>query len=688
MQHKSATTDPAHLHHIESDSSETHSSDEFDWEADIEERVVDLTKKATRLRRLWLLFLKLSSGLRITLFGILGSAIFITPYLVFLLRFPHSVVYKQVTTWSIWFSVTWAAGALTSLVVNASPRLILGLILTIWGKPPEHIKTYLELFMAVSFWLKLALDISWLWIALGLIRSQVQPPGHYWLWVNRTCSALFAAGILLLAEKVLLQFIAIRFHQKALANHLALRALDKLSVAPAASKPRKRREQQSVKPHKHLDSRGSSMDILNTIGPGQTQNPYHNTSGESTVEHSKANSPIERSRRNSYDEPVITEKIGSKGRKNDRGGRSKRKKKKITAAVMEQLGVAIGQVALKNSKFNRAGEIGSLYSARQLAKQLFANLSSTSPRSYLVVEDFYPYFKSKEEATSAFHLFDKDDNGDISKKEMREAVQSIYRERKALTASLKDISSAVAKLDGVLVVVTLLILFFICLLILNPNDTVQSLVPLATLVLGFRLLIFIFSTHPFDVGDLVIIDDQVLFVKEFGLFSTVFTRVDGQEIIAPNSLLASSKILHNVRRSGSMWETTNLMVAYDTPLQQLETFKLGLRTYMAENSREWGGCEVYIDKMEFQNEITLIIAIEHRANWQNWGARWDRRTKFMRRMKALLEELDIGYCMPLQPVSFHPSSVSATNARPGHVGGERVRGQAPDSTMPAQYGRY
>ena len=49
------------------------------------------------------------------------------------------------------------------------------------------------------------------------------------------------------------------------------------------------------------------------------------------------------------------------------------------------------------------------------------------------------------------------------------------------------------------------------------------------------------------------IDDNVMFVKEFGLFSTTFRRVDGQEIVAPNSILASSKLVHNVRRSGSQY---------------------------------------------------------------------------------------------------------------------------------------
>jgi len=241
-------------------------------------------------------------------------------------------------------------------------------------------------------------------------------------------------------------------------------------------------------------------------------------------------------------------------------------------------------------------------------------------------------------------------------------VQRIYRERKALTASLKDVSSAVAKLDAVLVGVALLGIAFACLLIFNRNNTLASLVPLATIILGFSFifghsaqtlfesLIFIFSTHVFDVGDLVMIDEQYLVVKDFGLFSTTFRRVDGQEIVVPNSLLSSTKLVHNMRRSSSMWESTTITVSYNTSLEIVEQLKQRIQAYVTANNREWSGCGVNIDKMEYQNAIGLTIAMEHRSNWQDWGGRWARRTAFMRHLKTILEDLDMKYTLPIQPV--------------------------------------
>jgi small-conductance mechanosensitive channel len=60
-------------------------------------------------------------------------------------------------------------------------------------------------------------------------------------------------------------------------------------------------------------------------------------------------------------------------------------------------------------------------------------------------------------------------------------------------------------------------------------------------------IVFLFFTHPYDVGDRLIIDGETLNVKEFGLMSTTFTRWDGSEIYSPNIVLAASNI-HNVKR--------------------------------------------------------------------------------------------------------------------------------------------
>lgn len=94
----------------DSDSTATNSSDEFDWEAEEEDspQATEL-KKAKRIRRLWLLYSRLSRGVRLLLFGGLGTSIIIAPYIVFELRFKNNIAYKQVTAWSIWLAISFAA---------------------------------------------------------------------------------------------------------------------------------------------------------------------------------------------------------------------------------------------------------------------------------------------------------------------------------------------------------------------------------------------------------------------------------------------------------------------------------------------------------------------------------------------------------------------------------------------------
>lgn len=60
------------------------------------------------------------------------------------------------------------------------------------------------------------------------------------------------------------------------------------------------------------------------------------------------------------------------------------------------------------------------------------------------------------------------------------------------------------------------------------------------------------------------------------------------------------------------WETTTLMVSYNTPLEVLEELRVRLNAYVAANNREWSNCALNIDKMEYQNAIHLIVAMERK----------------------------------------------------------------------------
>lgn len=54
----------------------------------------------------------------------------------------------------------------------------------------------------------------------------------------------------------------------------------------------------------------------------------------------------------------------------------------------------------------------------------------------------------------------------------------------------------------------------------------------------FEGIIFMFVTHPFDVGDRLLIDGNNLIVKELGILYTIFQKWDGQVIYTPNSVLS------------------------------------------------------------------------------------------------------------------------------------------------------
>lgn len=78
----------------------------------------------------------------------------------------------------------------------------------------------------------------------------------------------------------------------------------------------------------------------------------------------------------------------------------------------------------------------------------------------------------------------------------------------------------------------------------------------------FEGVIFLFVTHPYDVGDRVFIDGQNLIVKELGILTTVFQKSDGQVLYSPNAVLVGKPIT-NIRRSGNIMQVVEIQVDLD-----------------------------------------------------------------------------------------------------------------------------
>lgn len=308
--------------------------------------------------------------------------------------------------------------------------------------------------------------------------------------------------------------------------------------------------------------------------------------------------------------------------------------------------------------------------------------------------DLKSAFDNNEEADAAFTMFDKDMNGDISMEELEAVCAEIGRERKSITASLKDLDSVVSKLDAVLffIVCVVTLLVFLSLIstsaagvLTSAGSSILALSWLfsATAQEFLQSVIFVFVKHPFDVGDRVTIygntgdtmtgDDY--FVKEISLLYTEFKKMQGHVVQAPNSYLNTLFIL-NQRRSGGLAEAVPVVIKYGTTIEQMDALRQRLLEFVRTEKREYqSNIITELKEVTEAFSLTLNVVFFYKSNWQNEGLRLQRRNKFICMLMLSMQEIGIeGPRMNLQGahvdypfhVNHHGQPPSyAASTRPG-----------------------
>ncbi|KAA1466007.1 hypothetical protein DENSPDRAFT_766710 [Dentipellis sp. KUC8613] len=297
-------------------------------------------------------------------------------------------------------------------------------------------------------------------------------------------------------------------------------------------------------------------------------------------------------------------------------------------------------------------DVSNAHEAKRLARLIYTTFRDRR-RRYLLPSDFEPAYHTPEEAQKAFRIFDTDNNGDISRAEIKTKLLKTYRERRFLSRSMRDVGAALHTLDRILLFFAAVILFFISLSIFNVNIG-QSLTSVYTIGIGasfifknsasnaFDAIMFLFVTHPFDTGDRCFIDEENLVVKKMGLFATIFARSDGTETYYFNSQLFN-KFITNVRRSDKTFENLTMQVAWRTPLEKLDELEKCLNDWLAKDENRWfaAGTSITPQNILFQRHLEITIGIGHNGNWQDWGLRNARRTAFHAAVQYYCRQLGI-----------------------------------------------
>lgn len=463
----------------------------------------------------------------------------------------------------IWLEIVWLtlwAGRILAKCIPYPMGLVSSLF-TNNSKKWRDLGKALELPATLFFW-GLAIEISFL-PTMKNHHIDGNPASKSWeITTNKVIISIFIGFILNFVEKIIIQLIAISFHLRTYADRIEV---NKFQIASLVK-----------------------LYIYSKAKIAMEDSEFENSATEPP---SGARTPMAQFRHAHHAAKKTTKNVFTKV--GDVAGK----------VAGDFTGRAVSQSTHPHQVILQL--LNSVPTSQILARRLYRTFQNDENSEVITSDHLHLAFDNDEEAESAFSMFDKDMNGDISMEELESVCVEIGRERKLITASLKDLDAVVSKLDNVFVFMVLVITILVFVSLISASAS-TALTSLGSTVLALswlfsvtaqeflQSLIFVFVKHPFDVGDRVKVygnqgplgvgDDY--FVKEISLLYTEFKKMEGHVVQAPNSYLNTVFIL-NQRRSGGLAEAVPITVKFGTPLEKIETLREKLLDYVTEEKREF-----------------------------------------------------------------------------------------------------
>ena len=541
--------------------------------------------------------------------------IILVPLLLGALVFKQASVGGVRLMWfCVWLEVVWLTlwGGRIVAKMLPYPVGVIASLLTNNSKKWKDMSKQLEVPATLFFW-SVSSEVSFLPIMIHNHLDGNRATRSWEVTVNKIIVSILIGFVLNFIEKIIIQLIAISFHLRTYADRIDLNKFQIGSLTKLYAYSKEKIAEEDSDFEEHTPSRPGS----GTRTPGQLLNEAQ--------KHTRG----------------FIRKAGDMAGKvaGDFTGKAVAKSTHPRQVVLTLL----------------ADTPGSQVLARRLYRTFVREDAET-----IINDDLKTAFDNDEEAESAFAMFDKDMNGDISMQELEAVCVEIGRERKSITASLKDLDSVVSKLDAILVFFVLIATLLILISLISTHAAgVLTSAGSAVLALSWlfsataqeflQSVLFVLVKHPFDCGDRVYIYGSAgtqlkgdeYFVKEISLLYTEFKKMEGHIVQAPNSYLNTLFIL-NMRRSGGLAEAVPVTVKFGTSLEQVDELRRRLLEFVKAEKREYQAnilTEIR-DVVEVQS-VNLNVIFFYKSNWQNELLRLQRRNKFICAMMVSMQEIGI-----------------------------------------------
>ncbi|KAK9786905.1 hypothetical protein WJX73_008469, partial [Symbiochloris irregularis] len=319
---------------------------------------------------------------------------------------------------------------------------------------------------------------------------------------------------------------------------------------------------------------------------------------------------------------------------------------KIKATFADELGRAQDQ----------KDEVTSKREALTLAHYIFWNVIPDYRGRFICLADVERLL-SQEQAAAALKALDIDNDGKVSLGDMREAVLAIYKSRKNLALTLQDSKTVIAKLELIFGTVLHVLAFFVYLIIFQV-DINKVYVTLSSIILAFAFVfgnnirnlyesvIFLFVVHPYDVGDVLLIDGVWHQVEEIALTVTMVTRWDGVKLWFPNVKLASGEVA-NVSRSNNRWEGFKVQVDISTPKEVFDQVDAAVGALFTAHPTEFSGSRLVVANFAGDPlKYTLCVWWEYGHTGHELRRMSEARHLLYMCVTAMLVKLNARYTLP------------------------------------------